>query len=113
MLQWYKYIFDTEITVHNKPWKQIEALDWTSVLFCTSSEADRLALNEQKNTCLFSKHNSTGHIKHVLCCETSPGLLVLSEPQHTYTTRVTATIWKIILLLNVQLEKNQTPSVIK
>lgn len=41
--------FDTEITVHYKPWKQIEALDCTSALFCTGCEADWLAFNEQKS----------------------------------------------------------------
>lgn len=34
-----------KITVHFKPWKEIEALDCTSVLFCTGSEADKIALN--------------------------------------------------------------------
>lgn len=42
MLQIYFYM---EITVHFKPWKQIEALDCTPVLLYIGSEADMIALN--------------------------------------------------------------------
>lgn len=98
--------FDTEITVHYKPWKQIEALDCTSALFCTGCQADidSLLMNERIFS-QFSEHNFTGHIKRcALLWDITrvAGLegAVPPEPQRTYTC-IAATIWKIIILLNV------------